>query len=223
MRKGWSALLLVIPTAASWSLGATGCSFNGLTTSETDVVLTIEDEDRNYSRYRTYSLTDEIVDLCKVAGEDEEIPLGGSGSVDLEGCFEVTHRYDDLVLSTIDANMEALGYEKVDPDDDPDVTVLVAAVARDNWYYATGYWWCDPYYYYSCWYPPVSYVYNLPTGTLLLNLIDNSETENERLSSAWFAALSGLYAQDDDKSGSERVEDAVNRAFAQSPYLEAGE
>jgi hypothetical protein len=209
-------LLLV---GAVVSTGA--CNFSSLSTSETDVVLTIEDEDRNYSDYKTYALTDKVIDLCEVAGEDGELPLGGRFSADVGTCFEVTHRYDELVLDTIDENMKALGYTKVDsPNDNPDVTVLVAALAQDNWYYAPGYWWCDPYYYYYCWYPTASYVYNLPTGTLLINMVDNSETTDKRLSSAWFAALSGLYAQADDKTGQERIEDGVNRAFTQSPYLE---
>lgn len=205
------------------ALGLGGCGFNTLSTSETDVVVTIEDEKRDYSDYKTYALTNEIVDLCEIAGEDGQLPLGGSKNADLQDCFDIKHTYDDLVLDTIADNMKALGYTKVDADEEPDVTLLVAAVARDNWYYASGYWWCDPFYLYSCWYPPVSYVYNLPTGTILINMVDNSETANNRLQSAWFAALSGLYANASDKSMATRIEDAVNRAFTQSPYLEAGQ
>jgi hypothetical protein len=198
------------------------CGFSGLTTSETDVAVTIEDEQRDYSKYKTYSLTDKIVDLCELADEDGMVPLGGAASVDLDDCFELTHRYDQTALDAIDKNMKALGYEKVALDEDPDVSVLVAAVGRNNWYYTPGYWWCDPYYYYSCWYPTTGYYYNFPTGTVLINMIDTSESDDERVKSAWFAGLSGLYSQADDKTGAQRVEDVIDRAFAQSPYLEVG-
>jgi Domain of unknown function (DUF4136) len=220
MRKARTLLIAATLTAAALGVGA--CGFSSLTTSETDVAVTIEDEQRDYSKYKTYSLTDEIVDLCEVAGDDGTLPLGGAGSIDVGDCFEVSHALDKNMLAAIDKNMQAFGYEKVGKDDSPDVTVLVSVVARDNWYYAPGYWWCDPYYYYSCWYPTTGYYYNFPTGTALINMVDNSETEGKVLSSAWFAGLSGLYSRADDKTGAQRIEDVVDRAFAQSPYLEVG-
>ncbi|HSC88380.1 MAG TPA: DUF4136 domain-containing protein [Polyangiaceae bacterium] len=206
--------------AAGLSMGA--CSFEGLTTSETDVVITIEDEERDYSAFGTYALTDQVVDLCQVAGEDGVIPLGGAGGeLNLETCFELDHRYDQDLIDAVRRNMEAIGYQEVAQDENPDVTLLLGAVTRNNWFYAYGYWWCDPYYYYYCWYPPVSYVYNLPMGTILLNLIDNSQTTPDgKLTSAWFAALSGLYEQASDKTFPERINEGVDKAFKQSPYLE---
>jgi hypothetical protein len=203
------------------AVGVGACGFSGLTTSETDVAITIEDRQRDYSKYKTYSLTDKVVDLCDPS-EEGGGPLGGSSGLEPSDCFELSHALDKTALAAIDKNMKAIGYEKVAKDEAPDVSVLVGAVTRDNWYYAPSYWWCDPYYYYSCWYPTTGYYYNFPTGTVLINMIDNSENKDMRLSSAWFAALSGLYSRADDKTGAQRVEDVIDRAFSQSPYLEVG-
>jgi hypothetical protein len=210
-----------VATLVASAIGVGACGFSGLTTSETDVAVTVQDEDRDYSKYRTYSLTREIIDLCEVVGEDDAFPLGGSAGVELDNCFEVDHVHDEAALDAIDTNMKARGFKKVAAGESPDVTLLVAVVARDNWYYAPGYWWCDPYYH-SCWYPPSGYLYNFPTGTLLLNMVDNSESTEEKLSSAWFAAMSGLYARARDKTGTQRIQDVIARAFNQSPYLEVG-
>ncbi len=224
-------MVKTIPWAVVLGLGGTllaastlgACSFEGLSTAETDVVLTFEDEKRDYSAYKTYALTDQIIDLCEVAGEDGTLPPfgGAGGGISVGDCFELKHVHDADVLGAIDRNMKAMGYTKVKSvDDKPDVTLLVAAVTRNQWYYAPGYWWCDPYYYYYCWYPSVGYVYSLPLGSVLINMVDNNETDGNHLSSAWFAAFSGLYQRADDKTGKERIDDAVDKAFTQSPYLE---
>lgn len=199
-----AGLLLFAP--ALWS-----CSYESLSVAETDVVLTIEDEGRDYEELKTYALTDEVYDLCGVG------PFGGASNDD---CYDVNHRLDDELLEAIERNMDELGFTKVDKDDAPDAVILVGSVAQDNWYYSYGYWWCDPYYgYYSCWYPPATYLYNLPTATIIINMIADQETEDDKLKSAWFAALSGLYSTSDELTGPERVNRAVDKAFSQSPYL----
>lgn len=207
------------------TLGVAGCNYNELSVEETDTVLTIEDEGRDYTESRTYALTDEVIDLCELAGEGSTLPgLGGdSGGGNPSDCFEVSHALDDDILDAIEQNMKDRGFKKVASiNDDPDLAIVVGIVARDNWYYAPGYYWCDPYYYYSCWYPPVNYVYNLPTSSILINMIDANKSNVSSVKSAWFAALSGLYATSSDVSGERRVERAVDKAFKQSPYLEAG-
>ena len=217
---------LVVPLfALLLVLGATSCNYNELSVEETDTVLTIEDEGRDYTESRTYALTDKVVDLCELAGEDGYLSgIGGDGGgVNLGECFDVSHALDDDILDAIEQNMKDRGFKKVASiNDDPDLAIVVGIVARYNWYYAPGYYWCDPYYYYSCWYPPVNYVYNLPTSSILINMIDANKSNTSKVKSAWFAALSGLYATSSDVSGARRVERAVDKAFKQSPYLEAG-
>lgn len=191
------------------------CSYESLTVAETDVVVTIEDDGRDYTELKTYALTDEVHDLCELSKQDN--PFGGGGGID--DCFDVSHRLDDEILEAIERNMDELGFTKVDREDDPDAVVVVGSVARDNWYYSYGYWWCDPYYYYSCWYPPTSYLYNLPTATVIVNMFAAKEDTGDGAKSAWFAAISGLYEVSSDVTSEDRATRAIDKAFRQSPYL----
>lgn len=191
------------------------CSYESLSVEETDVVVTIEDEGRDYKKLKTYALTDEVQDLCDLDAQDG--PLGGRGGI--EDCFPVSHRLDDEILEAIERNMDELGFTKVDRDE-ADTVLVVGSVARDNWYYSYGYWWCDPYYsYYSCWYPPVAYLYNFPTATIIVNMLAPKEEVDNKAKSAWFAAISGLYETSSDVSSEERATRAIDKAFRQSPYL----
>lgn len=215
----------------AWAVvGAThiGCSYEALSTAETDVVFTDYDPNRNYRSYKTYALSGQVIDLC---ARKEELPtgLGGAGG---EGglpftipegtnCREFNHDLDDEILEAVRRNFDAYGYERVaSTEDDPDVVVLVGTVVRDNWFYAPGYAWCDPYYAGWCWYPTRPYIYNLPTGTVVITMADASESEDGDLSTAWLAVLSGLYTTSSVLSDEARVNRAVDQAFAQSLYLE---
>ncbi len=196
---------------------STGCGDRSLTVEETDVVVTFEDEDRDYAELRTFVVPDTILDLCEAA-------MGGAGGQDVD-CNESDHSLDDVVLRELRDHMTDLGYREVDPDDEtPDVVFFVGSVLRDNWHLAVApgycyddiYWW-----YYGCWYPGYSYAYNLPTHTVLIEMAALDEDRQE-LSSAWTAVLSGLYRASVNKSGAERVREAMERAFDQSSYLSEG-
>lgn len=205
---------------------AVSCYAETLTIAETDLVVTVENPDADYSSFRTYALTDTVTDLCSI--DPEDIGLGGFGGLagggdgpDDLGCDPLAARFDDVVLEAIEANMDARNYERVALDEGPDVTIVVGAVVRDDWYYVPGYIWCDPYYYYYCWYPPTGYVYEFSTGSILINMIDSASAA-EDLDSVWFAGLRGLYESSSEVSGVDRIEAMVDRAFDQSPYLEEG-
>lgn len=207
------------------------CAVESLTVAETDLVVTVENPDANYSSYRTYALSDTVTDLCSV---DPDLGLGGFsglGGSSLGGrsgddlpdltCDPIAGRLDDDILDAIAENMEARGYQRVGVDEEPDLAVLVGAVVRDEWYYLPAYAWCDPYYYYYCWYPTTGYVYQFSTGSILINVIDGASTSDE-VDSVWFAGLRGLYETSSEATGPERIREMVDRAFAQSPYLDAG-
>jgi hypothetical protein len=209
--------------------GLTGCSRAGLEIDETDVVLTFEDEDRDYSRLTTFSMPDKVVDLCEAASEGS-VSLGGRsgfGGGDLDpNCKKADHSLDRTILSELRRQMEAMGYREVeDPTaETPDVAFFVGIVARDNWYLSTSPGYCYDYYYWwygGCWYPGYSYSYNLPTSTILIDMGAINEA-NGKVVGAWTAILSGLHKASGNKSGNERVQDAMKRAFEQSPYLAKG-
>lgn len=219
--------LIGIPSA----LATLSCSREYLTTAETDVVVTFEAKGQDYSKYKTYSAPDQVTDLCEAASDEGDEGsrggLGGAGgrpSFDSENCVEADHRLDDELLAALRRNMDALGYEEVDPEDEePDVALFVGVVAQDNWYLATSPGYCDPYYYYySCWYPTYSYPYNLPTNAYVIDMADMSESDQGKLASVWTAILKGLDESSADVSGKERINDAVDQAFTQSKYLAEG-
>jgi hypothetical protein len=202
---------------------AVSCYAETLTIAETDLVVTVENPDADYASFRTYALTDTVTDLCSI--DPDDIGLGGFGGLAGEGndvgCDPLAARFDDVVLDAIEANMNARNYERVGLDEDPDVTIVVGAVVRDEWYYVPGYAWCDPYYYYYCWYPSTGYVYEFSTGSILINMIDGASGSDD-VDSVWFAGLRGLYEASSEVSGQDRIEMMVDRAFDQSPYLEEG-
>jgi len=205
---------------------AVSCYIETLTVAETDLVVTIQDPDADYSSFRTYALTDTITDLCSVDGSDLGFGgLGGfpdAGDPEDRNCDPLPVRFDDVILEAIEANMDARGYQRVELDEEPDVAITVGTVVRNDWYYVPGYIWCDPYYYYYCWYPTTGYVYEFSVGSVLINMIDGNSVEDD-VSSVWFAGLRGLYEQSSERTGAERIEEMVDRAFSQSPYLEGGE
>jgi len=199
---------------------AVSCYYETLTVAETDLVVTVERPEADYSSLGTYALTDTITDLCSIDGSN--IGFGGFGGLPDTGgdfqCDPLPTRFDSVILESIEENMDALGYQRVEADENPDVAIVVGAVVRDEWYYVPGYIWCDPYYYYYCWYPSTGYVYEFSIGSVLINMIDaNSDPENA--TSLWFAGLRGLYEQSSEATGAERIEEMVDRAFEQSPYL----
>jgi hypothetical protein len=209
-------------------LALVGCSRKYLTVAETDVVVTVVDEDRDYSDYRTYLMPDSIVDLCEddENKEDAGPPMGGAGGRSgFTDCEEADHSLDDEVLEALRRNMDDLGYREItDPDDEtPDVAFLAGIVARDTWYVSSGSSYCYPYYYYyGCYYPGYSYTYNLPTNTYLIDMVDVAESKDGDLSQAWAAIIKGLDSASSEKSGTQRVSDAMDQAFKQSPYLADG-
>lgn len=208
------------------------CSREYLTTAETDVTVTIGGKDgEDYSGYKTYILPDSVIDLCEAAqGDDSGVgdAAGGAGgrpSIDPDNCEETNHDLDDVILSALRENMDALGYQEIDDptDEEPDLAFFVGTIARDNWYLATAPGYCYPYYYYyGCWYPSYSYAYNLPTQAILIDLADTAKSEGGKLHSVWTAILQGLDQKSSEQTGTQRINNAVDQAFKQSPYLAEG-
>lgn len=226
-----SALLAGIATSVAGAVVA--CSYEALTVAETDTVLTLRDEGRDYSEYKTYALSDGVHELCGLQGDDDlgDLPGGGgaggfggrSGLVERDDCFDVEHDYDGAITKAIASNMKKLGYERVEMAADPDVVLLVGTVARDFWFQAPAYVWCDPYFGYQCWYPDETKSYSLPIGSVLINMIDVGESKEDDLKSVWLASVSGIFVDTSESGVAARIERGVTQAFQQSAYLEAGD
>lgn len=119
------------------------------------------------------------------------------------------------VVAAIDANMQRLGYTAA-PLASANVRLDTSLLKGTGAVYYPGYW-CDYWYYYSCyydWYYAGSYKY----GTLILQMGDLSTPANQPLQIRWVAGMYGV-----GETGAVNVQrgvDAINRAFAQSPYLD---
>lgn len=206
--------------------------------SELDTVLTWQNPETDFSRFRTYAIPDEVVDLC--ADEDGDLPgLGGAGTaggppLDIDDCEEADHRYDETIIAAVRANMAALGFEEVPLEDgeEPDVIVMPGIVASRVWFVYSSYpwWWYYGYDWYwggygPGWYtayPQVTAV-AYPMGTIVLDMLAIAEEneETKEVPSAWVGTIHGLIAPGTSPSSVRgRIEANIDQAFEQSPYLE---
>lgn len=171
---------------------------------DTDVVLTYFRDGYDFSSKSTYALPDRIVKITgNLAEGDDPVFIPDAAAT--------------LILSQIRQNMAALGWTEVEIDQNPDVLLTPASweTTTISYWYDYWYWWWGGYYPY--WgYPPV-YVTSYSTGTLVIGMIDPDVLgANGNAVSQWTAAVNGLlnYAYDAD-----RLTDAIDKAFEQSPYL----
>jgi len=173
---------------------------------EYDVTYTNYDPNYNFVSKGTYSLPDKIV---KVTGDLAKPPE------------YIKDIYAGPILAQIDANMQALGWAKVDVNSNPDVHLLPAAWSSTTIIYG-GYWggyycWYYPYYCGGGWYYPYTPVTTYTTGTLVMTMVDpNAESTDGSKRLAWTGAINGLLSGSYDAG---RVNRGIDQAFSQSPYL----
>jgi hypothetical protein len=230
----WSKVFL-----AAGALAAVACyplSFDDA--AELDMVITRKAGDYDYSRNRTYFLPAEVVDICEI----EDIPSGEGGAggavdvADAIDCEEVTHLYDQQILDSVRRNMNALGYQEVSDVsvEPPDVVMFVGTLATNNYVAYTYYPWWGYYPYYYWWgyygwywyypYYPTTTVVNYPTGTVLMQMmgLQDADPITERVPGIWSGAFRGLLESSDDVSAQTRINQSIDQAFKQSPYLKVG-
>jgi hypothetical protein len=194
----------LIAIVASAMIFLSGCYPQGPDyVEELDIVVTHYEDEYNFSAKQTYSRPDSIV---KITG-------------DRQGDDEPEYIPDAVataILATLDKNMAAMGYQKVDLDDDPDLLLRPAAWETTNivYYYDYWYWWYGGYYPY--WGYP-AYASSYTSGTLIFSLIDPTVVGgNGNPVQQWVGAINGILTYSFDAG---RVNKAIDQAFAQSPYL----
>lgn len=164
-----------------------------------------------FSNYNTYYLPTDTIGLVSNIAADDTIIVGSS--------------YARPVLSAIRNNLDAMGYQEVEFDEDPDVGLNVYVlknlnIFQDVNYFPGGYGYPGYYpgYGYGGYYgyPYVStYAYN--TGVLVIEMVDlkNLSPQNT-FSVVWNAYMGDVYsALDRDQQTLE----AIDQSFEQSPYL----
>jgi hypothetical protein len=169
-----------------------------------DVIVTEFKDEYDFNGKATYSLPDRIVKITGdvTRGDDPEFIPDATAA---------------LILTRIESNMNALGWQKVDIEDSPDVLLTPAAWETTTivYYYDYWYWWYGGYYPWWGYFPsyPVSYT----TGTLIMRMIDPEIVgANGSPVSQWTGGISGILTNAYNAS---RVNTAIDRAFNQSPYL----
>ena len=171
---------------------------------EMDVVIT-NHKDYDFAGKATYAMPDQIVKITGnlVEGDEPEF---------------IPDATAQKVLAQIDANMQSLGWQKVDVSAGPDLLLAPAAWETTTiyYYYDYWYWWYGGYYPYWGYYPYYSYS-SYTTGTLIMTLNDpdmGAADGNPILQ--WTGAINGIlnYAYDVN-----RVNALIDKAFDQSPYL----
>jgi hypothetical protein len=176
---------------------------------DTDVVITSFDEEYNFSEKQTFAMPDQIV-------VDVEIDEGDT-------IYEyMADKFATPILETIQANMEDLGYTRVDVEDNPDLLLTPAGFTSTTYFYSYWYdWWYGGYWGWGWgwYYPPYYTVSSYTTGSFVMVLADPNQAADSpinRSPTIWLSAANGLVSGAYNIS---RITDSIDQAFEQSPYL----
>ena len=168
---------------------------------ELDIVYTNYDEEFDFTSLGTYSIPDRIVKITGdiIEGEDPEF---------------VKEPQNSQMLQKIESNMTALGWTKAEDPAEADLVLFPAVWTNTTIYYWYDYWcWYYPYYCGWGWgYPSVS---SYTTGTFVMTLVVDGENYIDP-ARVWTGAANGLLSGSYNVT---RVNNAIDQAFEQSPYL----
>lgn len=226
-------------TFVALGLGA-ACAAEPLYNGEQDLIMTMNDPERSYAGYRTYRLDTTLAEFCvqptnsQPSLDDSENTGGAGGSEPEEGsCQEVSHEFDAAVLKTLQEQMEASGFTKVDDDQEADVLLVAGWIAKDTWSLALPY--CYPFSLEPGCVNPLNTsglylkrIAQAPLPPLLIEMFDESESQGEALVTVWTASIDrqdAALASEIGLGGAtfeslERlVKSGITAAFDQSPYI----
>jgi len=171
---------------------------------QTEIVYTNYESDFNFSSKGTYAIPDKIVQITgnELDGTDPEF---------------VKEPYNTQLLSQIEDNMTAYGWQKIDDPEQADLVLFVGASVATTVYYWYDYWcWWYPYYCGWGYYPYYGYAYSsYTTGSLVMSLVEDGDDHIQPYV-VWTGIANGLA----DGSGSiTAVTNSIDQAYTQSPYL----
>jgi hypothetical protein len=213
-----SRVSLVIAAAAL--LGGVAACYPGEIDSvgELDLVLTFFDSTANFEAIGTYAMPDTIIRFDGLDGMEDE----GNPEVDPQ------------ILAAVAAELDALGYTRIDETSPtpPDVVVLLMVNRSDTAYWYGGGWWNYWGWYggWNPWYPgwgggyypgyPWAPVYagTQSQGSLLMTMIDGNAATGEEIPVIWSSIVNGML-EGSDASILTRFRSLIRQAFDQSPYL----
>jgi hypothetical protein len=168
---------------------------------ETDIIFTNYDDEFKFSDRKTYAMPDSIVAITgeAIEGNDPEF---------------MKEPMNTDIINQIAANMNSLGWERIEDPEQADVVLFPAAWKSTTVYYWYNYWcWWYPYYCGWGYYP--TYAGSYTTGTVVMSMIIDGD-EYAEPHNVWSSALNGLLS---GSYNSSRVKQNIDQAFIQSPYL----
>jgi hypothetical protein len=218
IKKRYRSIYLLGITMMSMALLAS-CDDEGAEyVDELDTIVTRYDESFDFEGVQTYVMPDTVVYVPEVSIKSES-----------------REEFDEAVLKQVAENFEKMGYirleENADGSEDPDVIVTISLMERDiyavypypgAWYdywdwYDWGYWgfpWIGPGY--SPYYPPYWGVYSYSTGTLVVDMIQPVQIDEENhVPVIWNGLFNGIASY----GLNERMLNGIDQIFEQSPYL----
>lgn len=174
---------------------------------EYDIVGTIFDTETDFTQKTTFILEDEVRLIWDTAGTTDPP--------------EYPEELLDGIVSATKRNLFSYGWVEAAPNDTPDVHVSTAIttvnVNGTIWYPGYPWWGWGGYY---PWYPGggVAY-YSYTTGTVFIDMVDveRSVTENRPII-IWNSLINGLVSSY-ETNNIRRVDENIDQAFTQSPYL----
>ena len=178
------------------------------------VVSTNYDPEANFSQFTTYSMATDTIGFFSNKSTNDTILVQSAKS-----------NYARPVLTKLQQNLQARGFQRVTRKEDPDLRVNVYVVNDFNVYQQVSY----PGYYYPSYYgygygyggyyggyPYVS-TYSQNTGALIVEILDLRHiTPDKKVKAIWTASMGDVYSTIDLIKQSE---EALDQAFTQSPYL----
>jgi hypothetical protein len=174
----------------------------GLTVTDYDAVATYHKPDVTFGGYLKFFLKDTVQHVLPPGGDDD-----------------FTRAYDQTILTSVENNLEAIGYVRTMVRDSADIAVQTSVTKQEYMvYYGWGGYWG---WYWPGYYPPV-YGYTYSTGTIVIDMADVLRSnESDQVESVWMAFLQGLAGETSGSATESRIRTGIDQAFIQSPYLGA--
>ena len=177
------------------------------------VVYTNHDKNADFKQFETFYLPDSIL----IIGDKEAAEYWKDNDA-------------QRIISTYANNMTSRGYERVSNREEADLGLQVSYVKNTLYFTDFGqpeWWWGYPGYWgtpywgnWGDWYYPYAITYSYTTGSFITELLNLTapQGQNEKLPILWTAYMSGMLSNSTSVNINLSVQ-AVDQAFAQSPYL----
>ncbi len=176
-------------------------------TSELDLAITNYDESFDFEGMSTYILVDTIFH-----GDDEE---------------DISRAYDDEILERVEANMNNLGFTRIQTPDSPngwlnteaDAVITISAWSSTSVNYYGGYY---PPYWGPGWgwyYPPGwGFVTTSTFGSILIDMSDPTTYQDEQVGIVWSGLVNGMVDNSSPASIRSRIDTEIDICFSHPPF-----